>query len=168
MVFGDRPIQYHEVQILTASFQFNGQLETAGAMLIFLNDPDRSTFSLHNVHLTPLTPGSPLQGFFRPQIVIRRSQIALLYLTGHESRSTVRLLRRREPMVVYTPAAVCKGYFHMADEANVSDLLDIAQGDLVPMTETQIFPLIELPAPFPAEAELLLVGRSQLECYHPA
>ena len=168
MAFEAPSTQRHDVQILTTGFQFRGHLETMGATLIFVNDPGRSSFSLYDVHLTPLTPGSPVQGFSRPHVVIRRSQIVLLYFTEVESRSTVRLLRRREPMVAYTPVAVCKGYFHMADDAGVSNLLDVAQGDLVPITEAQIFPLVELPAPFPAEAELLLVGRFQLECYHPA
>jgi hypothetical protein len=162
------PTKRHGVQILTADFQLSGQLETAGAMLMFLNDPDRNSFSLCDVHLTSFDPASPLKELSRPHIVIRKPQIVLLHFTEDESRSLVRLLRRRELMVAYTPVAVCKGYLHMADDANVSNLLDVAQGDLVPVTDVQVFPLIELPAPFPAEAELMLVGRSQLRLYHPA
>lgn len=168
MVFEAVPTKRHDVQILTADFQLSGQFETKGAMLIFLNDPGRSSFSLYDARLTSLDPANPLKELTRPHIVIRKPQIALLYFTEDESRSSIRLLRRRELMVAYTPMAVCKGYLHMADEASVSDLLDVAQGDLVPMTDVQVFPLIELPTPFPAEAELMLVGRSQLRFYHPA
>ena len=40
--------------------------------------------------------------------------------------------------------------------------------ELLPITDVQLFPLNDLPAPFPTEPDLLLVGRSYLEFYHPA
>jgi hypothetical protein len=78
------------------------------------------------------------------------------------------MLQRTELLVAYTPVAVCRGYFHMSAEARLRDFLDVAQEHLIPVTEAHIFPLVELPAPFPSEAELILIGRSQLQSYHPA
>lgn len=162
------PIQRHEVQILTASFQFSGQLEVVGALLNYINDPNRDSLSLYDAHLTPLMPGGPLKGFSRPHVVVRRPHIVFLYFVSAETRAALKLLVRQELLVAYTPVAVCRGYFHMSAEANVRDFLDSTQGSLVAVTEARLFPLVEFPVPFPLEAELLMVGRTQVQSYHPA
>jgi hypothetical protein len=162
------PIQRHEARILTATFQFSGQLEVVGALLNFINDPNRDSFSLYDANLTPLTPGSPLKGIFRPHVVVRRPYIAFLYLASAETRASLKLLARHESLVAYTPIAVCRGEFHMSIEANLRDFLDASPGGLIAVSEAQLFPLIEFPAPFPTEADLLMIGRAQLQSYHLA
>jgi hypothetical protein len=167
MVFEALPAQRHEVQILTTNFQFSGQLETVGDMATFVNDTVRDSLSLYDAYLTPLTPGSPLKGFNRPHVVVRRPQVVFLYFASAETRDSFRMLQREELLVAYTPVAVCRGYFHMSAEARVRDFVDVVQEQLIPVTEAHIFPLIEIPAPFPYEAEMILIGRSQLQSYHP-
>jgi len=161
------PIRRHEVQILTARFQLSGQLETVGLADNFINDPARDSIALYDVRLTPLTPGCPLKPLSHPHLVVCRPEIVLLYLASAETRASIRTLARRELLVVYTPVAVCRGYFHMPAEANVNDFLGVTPGHFLPITETHIFPLLELPDPFPAEADILLVGRTHLQFYHP-
>jgi hypothetical protein len=162
------PIQRHQVQILTTHFQFNGQIESVGPVDNFLNDPTRDSLTIYDARLTPSTPGSPLKTMSRPQVVVRKSQIVLLHLASAEARASIRTLTRRELVVAYTPLAVCRGYFHLPTEANVRDFLSVVRGDLLPVTEVHIFPLVELPDPFPHEIDLVLVGRSQLHFYHSA
>lgn len=161
------PIQRHEVQILTAAFQFSGQLEVVGALLNFINDTERDSLSLYDARLTPLTPSSPLKGLSRPHVIVRRPHIAFMYFTSAETRASLKLLARRELLVAYTPVAVCRGYFHMSAEANVRDFLDVTQGGLVAVTEARLFPLVEFPAPFPSEVEQVMIGRTQIQSYHP-
>jgi hypothetical protein len=162
------PIQRHKVHILTASFQFSGQLEVVGALLNFINDPARDSLSLYDANLTPLTPGSPLKGIFRPHVVVRRPYVVFLCFASAETRASLQLLARHESLVAYTPIAVCRGQFHMSAEANLRDFLDTSQSGLLAVTEARLFPLVEFPAPFPTEAELLMVGRAQLQSYHSA
>jgi hypothetical protein len=168
MVFEALPTQRHEVQILTVHFQFSGQLETVGDVATFVNDTVRDSLSLYDAYLTPLTPGSPLKGFNRPHVVVRKPQVVFLYFVSAETRDSFRVLQREELLVAYTPVAVCRGCFHMSAEARMRDFLDVVQEQLIPVTEAHIFPLVELPAPFPSEAEMILIGRSQLQSYHPA
>jgi len=168
MVFGALPTEHHEVQVLTTSFQFSGQLETIGALLGYINDANRDSFSLSDAYLTPLTPGAPMKGISRPQLTIRRPQIAFLYFASPESRAAVRMLVQKHALVVYTPVAVCRGYVHMPAEARLRDFMDVVTDEMFTISEARIFPLIELPAPFPLEADLLFVGRFQVQCYHPA
>jgi len=167
MVLEAPPVHRHEVYIVTPRFQINGQLETVGTTFTFINDAKRESLPLYEVTITPLRANGPLASFTRPHIILRRSEIVLLYFTSAETRSEIHTLRRRELLVVYTPPAVCRGYFHMADEAQLSDFIEDTVGTLLPITEVQIFSLDEFPTSFPAEAELLLIGRSYLEFYHP-
>ena len=168
MVLQSLPVERQAVSIITSRFQITGHLETIGVPFNFVNDAGRNSLSIHDAYLAPLTPGGPLKGFSRPHIVIRRSAIVFLYFASAETRASVRTRRRKELLVAYTEVAVCRGYFHMADEAEVNDFLDDVAGALLPITETKVFPLVELPAPFPAEADLLLVGLSHLQFYHRA
>lgn len=168
MVFDKLPTDYHDVQILTVHFQFSGQLEVIGVPFAFINDAARHSFSIHDAHLTPLTPGSPMKGFSRPQVVVRRPQIAFFHFDNPATRAEIRLLPRSELLVIYTPIAVCRGQLHMSSEARLGDFLDVLQGYFVPATQVRIFPLLELPAPFPLEADLILLGRDQIMSYHPA
>jgi hypothetical protein len=168
MVFGALPTEHHPVQILTTSFQFSGELETVGDVSTYINDSTRQSLSLHDAYLTPLTPGSPMRGLNRPHVVVMRPQTVFLHFSSPETREAIRTLPRRELLVAYTPIAVCRGYFHMTAEARLRDFIDVIQEPLIPVTEARIFPLVEFPAAFPTEADLLLVSISQLQSYHPA
>ena len=161
------PIHRHKVQILTAHFQLSGNLETVGPAGNFINDSTRDGLVLYDARLVPLTPDSPLKPLSRSHVVVRRSEIVFLYLASAETRASIHTLARRELLVAYTSVAVCRGYFHKPAEANPNDFLSVTPGDLLPVTETYVFPLIELPEPFPSQAEMLLVGRTYLQIYHP-
>ena len=168
MVFGALPTEQHPVQILTTNFQFSGQLETVGDVSTYINDSTRQSLSLHDAYLTPLTPGSPMRGLKRPHVVVLRPQTVFLYFASAEIRASIRKLPKKELLVAYTPIAVCRGYFHMTAEARLRDFTDVIQEALIPVSEARIFPLVEFPAPFPTEVDLLLIGLAQLESYHPA
>lgn len=161
-------IQRHTVSIITPHFQISGQLETSGMVLGFLGDTSRESLSLYEAHLAPLATRSPLKPFSRPHVVLRRSQITLLYFQSAETRASIQTLQRRELLVAYTPVAVCRGHFHMPAEANVRDFLSVVSGGLLPVTDANIFPLVELLSPLPAEVDLVLLGRSHLHFYYPA
>lgn len=162
------PVQRHPVQILTADFQFSGQIETVGPVDNFLNDSTRENLSLYDARLTPLTPGSPLKTISRPHVVLRKSRIVLLYLSPAQTRASIQTLARRELLVAYTPLVVCRGYFHMPAEVDLRDFLSVVRGGLVPVTEAHVFPLVELPEPFPDTVDLVMVGRPHLHLYHAA
>jgi hypothetical protein len=168
MVFGELPTARHEVQILTTNFQFSGQLETLGDLSTYINDSIRQSLSLHDAYLTPLTPGSPMRGLNRPHVVVLRPQTVFLYFTSAKTRESIRKLPKKELLVAYTPIAVCRGYFHMTAEARLRDFIDVTHEPLIPVSEARIFPLVELPAAFPTEVDMILVGLSQLQSYHPA
>jgi hypothetical protein len=162
------PSNRYDCDILSPHFQFSGQLETVGPAGNFINDPARTSFSLHNARMAPFTPGSPMKGIIRPHVVIMKSQIVFLYLASEEARASIGLFARREQMMFYTPIGVCRGQMPMQAEARISDFLNVLPGELLPILDAHVFPFIELPAPFPTRSEMILLGRSHLTLYHPA
>jgi hypothetical protein len=161
------PTQKQEAQVLTTQFQFKGQLESTGPAGNYLNNPSRQSLSLYDVQIAPTAPDSPLKAFSRPHVVLLKSQIVFLYFPSPEVQETISTFPRRELLMSYTPIAVCRGYFHMPTEAKLTDFLSVIASELIPITESHLFPFVELPAPFPKEPELLLVGRGFLQFYHP-
>ncbi len=160
------PTQRHETIVVTAGFQFKGQLESVGSVGDFVSSTARISLSFYDVQMMPLSPNFPLKSMLRPHIVILKSHIILLYLVSEEARATVRTFTRREMMTVYTPVAICRGEFAMPSEARLGDLLSVVPGDLLPLVNVQMMPLVKFPVPFPPQVEMIMVGRSHLLFYH--
>jgi len=162
------PIHQYTVQLLTRSFQFNGQLEVVGNPLDFLNDPNRDALSLRQAYIIPITPGGPIRGLARPQISVRRSEVVLLHFADQEAREEMHLLARKELLIAYTPLLVLRGIFHLPAEAPLSDFLASMSSAFLPVTRATLFLLVELPSPFPQECDLLLIGQRYIQLYHIA
>ena len=166
MVMDGPPVRRFDVLVLTAFFQARGQLETIGDALQYLNDPGRVSLSLYDAVLTPVSPGSTLKSVQRPHVYVRKTHAALLCFRTPEGREAIRTLARREMLAAYTALAVCRGYFHMTAEARLEDFLDLSAAEMVAVSEAHVFPLVALPEPLPAQHELLLMSRSQLQFFH--
>jgi hypothetical protein len=159
-------IQRYEVQVIGRTFQFTGQMAPVGRVLDYLNHEDSFTFSLHEVTISPLTPGSPVAGVTRPEITVSDSELGLIYFLDPEYRQKVDVLRNHDRVIAYTPHAVLRGNFHRGAETRLTDLFDLMQGNYLPMTDVSIFPLTALPAPFPQKTDLLIVNRFFVNLYH--
>jgi hypothetical protein len=48
----------------------------------------------------------------------------------------------------------------------MKDFFDMTSGSYTVMTEASIFPLTELVAPFPRQADLIMVNRFYVDIYH--
>ncbi len=162
------PIHRHPVRILTADFLFIGLLETVGPADTYINDPSRDSLSLHEAQVYPVRPGTPLASMQRPYVVVLRSNIILMYFDDADTRRSISMLTRKELLVSYTPVAVCRGYFHMPAEAKLGDFLGVVPTILLPVTETSIFPLVDMHGKFPTQSDLVLMGKQYINFYHTA
>ena len=161
-------LERRAAQVLGPRFQFNGQFEPAGRVLDYLNSENRSTFPLFDVKILSITPGKQLSGITRPEITVNQSELGLIYFLDAEYRQQVQLLRNFDSVIAYTPHAVVRGNFHRGVETRLGDLFDMMQGSFLAMTDVSIFPIADLPAPFPQQADLLIVNRFFVNLYHPA
>jgi len=67
------PTQRHETIVVTAGFQFKGQLESVGAVGDFVSSTARISLSFYDVQMMPLSPNFPLKSMSRPHIVVLKS-----------------------------------------------------------------------------------------------
>jgi len=140
-------------------------MESVGSPSDFLNDPKWQYISFADAAVRSLTPG-PISYVARPQLVIPKTEIVALYLEDAEARSHIRLLRRIERCIVYTPLIVCRGEFHLGDETRWQDMLSLLGGDFFSLTAATVFPLTALPGPFPQQTDLLILNRLHVRLLH--
>jgi hypothetical protein len=159
-------LQRYDVQILGRTFQFVGQMEPIGRLMDFFGDPERTTYPLLDVKISPITPGGPLSGISRPEIVVGTSEMGLIYFLDAEYRQKVDVLKTADRVIVYTPHAILRGNMHRGGEARLRDLFDLTSGVFMAMTDVNVFPLTELPALFPREADMLIINRFYVSVYH--
>jgi hypothetical protein len=157
----------HDAQVLGRTFQFIGQIAPIGRTMDYFNDENRRTFSLYNVETSPIAPGSPIAGITRPEITVSASELGLIYFLDPDYRQQVDVMRNADRVIAYTPHAVLRGNFHRGAETRLMDLFDVMSGSFLVMTDVSLFLLTGLPAPFPQEADLLIVNRSFVSHYHP-
>ena len=159
-------LQRYDVQVLGHMFQFVGQMEPVGQAMDYFNDENRSTFPLYDVAISPLAPGSPLKRISRPDIVVGDNELGIVYFLDPDYRQSVAMLKNFDRVIAYTPHAVLRGNFHRGAETRLADLFDLVQGHFLAMTDVSVFPLTDLPAPFPEQADLLIVNRFYVNVYH--
>jgi hypothetical protein len=159
-------LQRYDVQVLGRMFQFVGQLEPIGRLVDFLGDPERTTYPLFDVKITPITPGGPLSGITRPEAIIGVEEIGLIYFLDEEYRKKVDMLKSVDRVIAYTPHAILRGEIHRGAEMRLRDFFDMMTSFFIPMTDVSIFPLTDLPAPFPRQTDLLMVNRTYINVYH--
>jgi hypothetical protein len=160
-------LERYDVQILGHQFQYEGQLEPIGQALDFLNSGDRTTYPLYDVTPHPIVPSGPLKGVTRPEITVSGSELGLVFFCDADYRQRIPRLRNTEGVIAYTPHVVLRGNFHRGAEARLRDLLDTIQGTFLVMSDVSVFPIARLPAPFPQQADLLIVNRQFISLYHP-
>jgi hypothetical protein len=159
--------EQYDVQVIGQRFQYVGQMEPIGRAMDYFNDAGRTTFTLHDVEVFLLGSKGPLKTISRPQIVANSGELGLIYFLDSEYRQQVNVLRNFDRVIVYTPHSILRGNFHRGAETPLTELFDMLQGSFLAITEVNVFPLTNLPAPFPQQADLLLVNRSFVSLYHP-
>lgn len=161
-------IQRFDVQVLGSSFQFVGQMEPLGRLLDYLGDPGRTTYPLFDVKISPITPGGPLSGINRPEAIVSTQELGLIYFLDAEYRKKVDVYPTFDQVIAYTPHAILRGKFHRGAETKLRDFFDMSASVFTVMTDASIFPLTELVAPFPRQADLLILNRLYVSLYHQA
>lgn len=161
-------LERYDVQVLGRRFQFNGKMEPVGPVLDFFNDENRSTVPLYDVEILPIKPSAHLSGIKRPEITVSDGELGLIYFLDPEYRQRTQVMRHFDNVIAYTPYALLRGKFHRGVETRLRDLFDLMPGSFLVMTDASIFPTIDLPAPFPRQADFLIVNRFFVDLYHAA
>lgn len=157
----------YPTRIYTTDLIIEGRLEPLGHLLDDFNDPSKTGFLIHDVHISPLVAGSDLGPFALKQVTANKMDFHLAYIAGADDRAEQTLMRRTEQMIVYTSRFVIRGDFHMGGETRLRDFADGLLGDFLPASDVVIYPLFQPSIAIPRNLELVLVNKQRIQLYHP-
>lgn len=160
------PRKSYPVEMFTASFKIEGQLEPIGRLIDALNDPNRDSILIRQATVSSFSASSPLNSFALEEIVLSKSDSLFIYLTNEEDRSSLSPLKRVERIIAYLPFFVIRADFHLGSETRFRDLLDTLPGTFLPITGVAIFPLFSPKVAVPSHRDLLLINKKQITLYH--
>jgi hypothetical protein len=158
-------VKRYPVKVITPQFLIHAQMEPVGNLLDYLNDVNRGSVPLYEATLYDLV--GKLKPSTRPLAVVRKQDFCGLYADDAEARSSVRLLKRIEKVIIHVPNLICRGEMHVGTETRLQDLFDVLIGSFFALTNTSLFSLGSLPAEFPQQADLILVHKDNVLVYYP-
>jgi len=161
------PLQarHYNVEMVTAQYLLSGKLEPFGALMIYLNHPERVTFLVRDVTATALDAANVAHVFHTDELWVYRRDISLLHPRETLSPSTMQLLPAKEKVRLVLPRFVVQATVYRGTDTAVGDMFDALSGYWIMATETQIFPLQPVAAPVFREAHQLLINRAYVQSY---
>ena len=156
----------YDAVIITQGFQVTGQIEPIGPWLDFLNSKDKFTLPVYNARLMAIgvSVGPAPE---KPQLMLNRNDVILIYLPDKNSHQSVNMLRNVQSAIAHIGPVVCRGEWHMGMDASLATFIDDLSGNFFPITNADLHAKIALPAPLPHKAELIIVNRLHVPVYHP-
>lgn len=157
-------VKRYPVKVITPQFLIHAQMEPMGNLLDYLNDVNRGSVPLYEATLYDLT--GKLKSSTRPMVVVRKRDFCGLYVDDAEGRSSVRLPKRIEKMILHVPNLICRGEMHMGSETRQQDVFDVLIGSFFALTNASLFSVIPLPAEFPQQTDLFLAHKDNVLVYY--
>ncbi len=157
----------YDAIVITSAYQIVGQIEPLGPWLDFLNAKDKIMLPVYNARILAIgvSVGPAPE---KPQVLVNRRDICLIYLPDRDSHQTVNMLRNTQTAIAHIGPVICRGEWHMGMDAKLATFIDDLSGDFFPITNADLHAKVALPVPLPHKAELLLVNRWHMPVYHPA
>jgi hypothetical protein len=156
----------YEATVITTAFQITGQIEPIGPWLDYLNTKDKHTLPIYNAHILAIgTSVGPAPE--KPQVMLSRSDVCLIYLPDRNAHQTVNMLRNVQAAIAHIGPVICRGELHMGADATLITFMDDLAGNFFPITNADLHAKVALPVPLPHKAELILANRLHVAVYHP-
>jgi len=168
MTFQAAPRRLYPARIYTSEMILEGQMEPVGPLLDDLNDPTKSGILLHDVQVVPLVAGSSQSSFALETATAQKSDFHLVYLSDPQDHDALNLMKRTEPLIIYTSHFVIRGNLHMGGETRVRDLADGLPSLFLAVSAVTIYPLFQPAITIPKSYSLLLINKTLVRLYHPA
>jgi hypothetical protein len=154
------------VMVLMPGFQARCTLTSVGLMQTFINDEQKSVFSLQEVSLYGLERGNPAVSMTLPELHVRKDQVHALIFDSALSREESGLLPRTESLAAYTSHYVIQGQFHMGPEAYIADFIDVSKAMFLGVTNAYFFPLFASQSGVTPQAAMAFIHRNAILFHH--
>jgi hypothetical protein len=152
--------------ILMADFQARGSLHVVGQLQTFLNDEQKTVFTVQDVGLYGLAQGSPAVSMQIPQMWLNKSACHVVAFEQEFPPSESGLMIRSERLVLYTSHFAIQGDFHMGADTPVPEFVDATKALFVGATDASIFPLFQPQSRVIGQAPLVYVHRGAVRMHH--
>ena len=155
------------VTVLLPGFQARCTLPVLGMVQTFLNDDQRSVFSLKQATLHGMETGNPAVSMQLESLFAPKEHCQVIAFESMLPQEQTGLMPRVERIAVYTTHYVIQGDFHMGADNSVGDLLDSFRGFFLGATNVEFFPLFRSQAAIIPKAPLTFVYRRAVLMFHP-
>ncbi len=129
--------------LLLAGFQARCTLPVIGAIQMFINDAQKSAFTLKDATLYGLESGNPAVSIAVPELFIAKPSCHLVGFEQSYSHEETGLMARGERLAVYTTHYVIQGTFHMGADALLNDFIVSNKAPFLGVTDVDVFPLFQ-------------------------
>jgi len=154
------------VVVLMEGFQIQATLSFYGTLQMFINDEQRTVFTLSEATIYGLERGNPAASMVVPELWVRKENIHALIFERGVSHDESGLLPRSESLAFYTLFYAIQGDYHMAPDAALSDFIDVQKGAFIGASHANIFPLFQPQAAVVQHGETLFVNRANIRMHH--
>jgi hypothetical protein len=154
------------VVVLLEGFQIQATLPYYGTLQMFINDEQRTVFTLNEATMYGLERGNPAASMVVPELWVRKDSCHALIFERGVGREEAGLLPRAESLAFYTLFYAIQGDYHMAPDAMLSDFMDVQKGVFLGVSHANIFPLFQPQSAVVQRAEMAFVHRDVVRMHH--
>jgi hypothetical protein len=154
------------VTVLLAGFQVRCTLQVMGILQTFLNDEQKSVFTLKQVALYGLESDNPAVSMDLDELYVRKDACQVIAFDRMFDKDNTGLMPRAEHVAVYTSHYAIQGQFYMGSDTPVGDFIASSKSPFIVGTDVFFFPLFQPQSALIQTAPLVFVYRSAVKMHH--
>ncbi len=158
------PIQEHTAQVITDFFWAQGNLESLGSPLAYINQDGLDMIQLNDARIAPWT-FTGLPAAKAGQLFVKRAKIQVLFFNEEALIAEYRKPPRREKIMLYMPLFILRGEIPMFSEAKLNNCLDFIKGELIPLNDVSLHFMAEGSVRPPSQSPLAYINRNLIQGY---
>lgn len=167
-MLGQSNIRQIQATILMQGFQIHGMVDVYGPVAMFVNDDQRTVFTVQDVTVYGVQAGNPARSMHLSELYIPKREVHLITFEGSFTREDTMTLPRQEHLTVYTSHYALDAIYHVGQDVYLNDFVETFKSQFLTMTDANIFPLFEAQAAVLQQAELAFVHCNVVCMHHPA
>jgi hypothetical protein len=154
------------IRVYTPAYALIGESESTNAFLGWLNNPNKRTLDLFEVHGLSLDPSATLTNFSQSQVTVPKNRILAIDMVSPKAQASVQLPSRAELSVLYTERFVIQANMHPTGDMPVSNIFNVLGGDFLPVSDAKLHPVIPTSKLPTDHARVLVVSKLFVNFYH--
>lgn len=149
--------------VITSEFLLEGEIRVKGVVQVTINNEEKETMTLHNVHAQALYTQNVAAQMDTDELVLMRKHCQIIAFPEAFSQENYQLRSGRRQALVYTPRFAVQGGLPMGPDDRFSDAYEDLKEFFLPLLDAQIYPLYPIRPTLPREFAMVLVYREMVE-----